>query len=146
MVTLITIVLNIEKMFGFYCFCSTKGKCSICLTSEKFKGKHYLLYQNCLDFKQDDKIVGNLLKVLKDLVSLNNHFVCGLINQKYYYATQNWFSGKKVVFSVEHCLEKWEMSLKHCEKASNKNYFKRKYNQLLSVNGFFTVMFEGFHN
>ena len=81
-------------MFGFYCFCSTKGKCSICLTSEKFKGKHYLLYQNCLDFKQDDKIVGNLLKVLKDLVSLNNHFVCGLINQKYYYATQNWFSGK----------------------------------------------------
>ena len=88
LVTLITIVLNIEKMFGFYCFCSTKGKFSICSTSEKFKGKH-LLYQNCSDFKQDVKIVGNLLKVLKDLVSLNNHFVCGLINHKYYYTAQN---------------------------------------------------------
>ena len=132
-------------MFGFYCFCSTKGKFSICSTSEKFKGKH-LLYQNCSDFKQDVKIVGNLLKVLKDLVSLNNHFVCGLINHKYYYTAQNWFKGKKVAFSVEHCLEKCEMSLKHSEKVSNKNYFKRKYNQLLSVNGFFKVMFEGFHN
>ena len=98
LIMILTVALNIEKMFQYYCFCHDKMQCAICAASEKFKGAHYLFYQNSLNFNKDNKIVADLLKVLKEISFRNNHFVCGLINHKYYYTSQNWFSGKKSSF------------------------------------------------
>lgn len=95
MITVLKIILNIEKMFQYYCFCYGKKQCDICAASVNFKGRQYFLYQNSLNFNKDNEIVKDLLKVLKDVTFRNNHFVCGLINRKYYYTGQNWFSGKK---------------------------------------------------
>ena len=95
MITVLKIILNIEKMFQYYCFCYGKKQCDICAARVNFKGRQYFLYQNGLNFNKDNEIVKDLLKVLKDVTFRNNHFVCGLINRKYYYTGQNWFSGKK---------------------------------------------------
>ena len=51
-----------------------------------------------------------------------------------------------MVFSVEHCLERWELANQSSNRASTKNYHRKKFNQLISVNGFFKVMFEGIYD
>ena len=67
LIMILTVVSNIEKMFQYYCFCHDKMQGAICTAGEKFKGAHYLFYQNSLNFYKDNQIVADLLKVLKEI-------------------------------------------------------------------------------
>lgn len=114
--------MNIQKTYQYYCFCQDKRQCIICAAGASFKDTQYGLYQPSCDFDSNNLVVNDLLLVLKQAIIQNNHFTFSLIN-KFYYSGDNWFSGKKAVFSMEHCLKKWEYYAKQFDKASNKHYY-----------------------
>ena len=42
------------------------------------------------------------------LLTLDNHFVCRIINKKYKYFHLDWFTGEKHEYHAELCLETYE--------------------------------------
>ena len=42
------------------------------------------------------------------MLTLNNHFICEIINDKFQYEHDDWFTGKNMLFSLEKCLKAWE--------------------------------------
>ena len=123
LVFIINIILNIQKTYQYYCFCQDKRECLICAIGASFKDTQYGLYQHSRDFNSDSLVVKDLHTVLIQAIMQNNHFVCSLLNTKFYYSADNWFSGKKAAFLIERYLEKWEYYLKQFGKASNKHYY-----------------------
>lgn len=142
LIMILNIILNIEKTYSYYCFCKNKRQCLICATASSFKDVQYGLYQHSLDFNQSNLIVVDLHLALKEILPENNHFVCSVINNKFYYSCDNWFSGKKTVFTIEQCLSKWENTIDHLKKTCNRNQFKKNMDKLLSIYGFFKVMLD----
>ena len=106
LIMILNIILNIEKTCSYYCFCKNKRQCLICATASSFKDVQYGLYQHSLDFNQSNLVVVDLHSALKEILEENNHFVCSVINNKFYYSSDNWFSGEKTVFTIEQCLSK----------------------------------------
>lgn len=116
LIFILNIILNIEKTYNYYCFCKNKRRCLICAAATSFKDVQYGLYQHCLNFNKSNLVVVDLHIALKEIIKENNHFVCNVINNKYYYSCDNWFSGKKAVFSVDQCLIKWENTIEQLRK------------------------------
>ena len=79
-------------------FLSRQRQCIICAAGASFKDTQYGLYQHSRDFKSNNLVVNDLHLVLKQVIVQNNHFVCSLINNKFYYSADNWFSGKRLFF------------------------------------------------
>ena len=55
-------------------------------------------------FSKRENIFDNLEKML----TLNNHFICEIINDKFQYEHDDWFTGKNMLFNLEKCLKAWE--------------------------------------
>lgn len=95
LIFILNIILNIEKTYNYYCFCKNKRQCLVCATATSFKDVQYGLHQHCLNFNKSNLVVVDLHIALNEILKENNHFVCNVINNKYYYSCDNWFSGKK---------------------------------------------------
>ena len=117
LIFILNIILNIEKTYGYYCFCKNKRQCLICATAASFRDVQYSLYQDSLNFNKSNLVVVDVHNALKEIIKENNHFVCKVINNKYYYSCDNWFSGKKAVFSIDQCLTKWENTIERESKS-----------------------------
>ena len=100
----------------------------------RFKNVQYGLYQHSTEFCPANLIIPDLLSCLSSICQFNSHFVCTTVNTKYYYTAENWFSGKKAIFTIAEALEKWENSLK-----KPKKYHSDKLNSMLSVDGFLKI-------
>ena len=87
-----------------------------------------MLYQHSLDFYPLHPIVSDLTSCMCTLSCSDHHFVCSVLNTKYYYTMGNWFSGKKAIFSISEVLRKWEDS-----------YYKNRVGSMLTVEGFFKI-------
>ena len=74
----------------------------------------------------------DLLSCLSSISLFNSRFVCVVINTKYYYTIESWFSGKKAIYTIEQVLKKWESHL-----TKPKKYHCERVNSMLSVEGFF---------
>ena len=42
------------------------------------------------------------------MLTLNSHFICEIINDKFHYEHKDWFTGEKMLFHLEICLKAWE--------------------------------------
>ena len=126
LVFILNIILNIQKTYQYYCFYQDKKQCIICAAGASFKDTQYGLYQHSRDFKSNNLVVNGLHLFLKQVIVQNNHFVCSLLSNKFYYSAYNWFSGKKAVFTIEYCLKKWEYYPKQFDKETNEHYYKKK--------------------
>ena len=42
------------------------------------------------------------------MLTLNSHFICEIINDKFHYEHKDWFTGVKMLFHLEICLKAWE--------------------------------------
>ena len=87
-----------------------------------------MLYQHSLDFYLFHPIVSGLTSCMCTLSCSDHHFVCLVLNTKYYYTMENWFSGKKGIFSISDVLRKWGDS-----------YYKNRVSSMLTVEGFFKI-------
>ena len=54
--------------------------------------------------KVRENIFGNLDKML----TLNSHFICEIINDKFQYEHKDWFTGENMLFNLEKCLKAWD--------------------------------------
>lgn len=86
-----------------------------------------------MDFNKSNLVVVDLHIALSEILKENNCFVCNLINNKYYYTFDNWFSGKKQVFTIAHFLAKWG-NIVHQMKKNGRP--KEEMDKLLSINVF----------
>lgn len=118
----LNIILNMEKCFSFYYTCRSLKPCLICETAGTFNNYQYGSYQHSLDFNSSS-IVAKIHLRLREIIKLNNHFVCNIINNRFFYVSENWFSGKKSVYSVDFCLDKWEKAVESLKGRPN---FRRK--------------------
>ena len=67
-----------------------------------------MIYKNCLNLDYLAKLRENLFDNLVKMLSLNSHFICEIINEKFQYEHKDWFSGEKMLFDLETCLKAWE--------------------------------------
>ena len=128
LILILTVVLNIPKMASYYCTCRYNYLCLVCLCQKHFTNSQYMLYQHSLDFYPLHPIVSDLTSCMCTLSCSDHHFVCSVLNTKYYYTMENWFSGKKAIFSISEVLRKWEDS-----------YYKNRVGSILTVEGFFKI-------
>ena len=91
----LTVILNIPKMALYYCFCEYKKRCLVCSCASHFKNVQYGLYQHSIEFSPSNLLIADLVSCLLTICDFNSHFVCVIINTKFYYCAENWFSGKK---------------------------------------------------
>ena len=129
LILILTVVLNIPKMASYYCTCRYNYLCLVCLCQKHLTNSQYMLYQHSLDFYPLHPIVSDWTSCMCTLSCSDHHFVCSVLNTKYYYTMENWFSGKKAIFSILEVLRKWE----DC-------YYKNRVGSMLTVEGFFKIL------
>ena len=128
LILILTVVLNIPKMASCYCTCRYNYLRLVCLCQKHFTNSQYMLYQHSLDFYPLHPIVSDLTSCMCTLSCSDHHFVCLVLNTKYYYTMEICFSGKKAIFSISEVLRKWEDS-----------YYKNRVGSMLTVEGFFKI-------
>ena len=111
LILILTVVLNIPKMASYCCTCRYNYLCLVCLCQKRFTNSQYMLYQHSLDFYPLHPIVSDLTSCMCTLSCSDHHFVCLVLNTKYYYTMENWFSGKKAIFFYIRSFEKVGRSL-----------------------------------
>ena len=136
---ILNIVMNIEKTYGYYCSCKNQNQFLVCATATSFRDIQFGIYQHCLNFNRSSLVVVDLHCALKEKLKEKNHFVCNIINNRYFYSCNNWFSGRKSIYSIDFCLEKWENAI---ESLRGDHQHKKKIDNLLTNNGFFKIMFD----
>lgn len=122
-------------MAPYYCFCEYKKRCLVCTCAFHFKNVQYGFYQHSIEFSHSNLLIADLVSCLSTICDFNSHFVCAIINTKYYYCAENWLSGKKAIYTIEEVLEKWENYMKKPRK-----YHCEKLNSMLSVDCFFKIL------
>ena len=105
---LINIVMNIKEIWMDFCKCIGEEICLVCQANMFYKKYEHTIYRNCLNLNFLAKVRENVCGNLNKLLTLNNHFVCEVINRKYQYKHEDWFTGKQLFFDLELCLTKWE--------------------------------------
>ena len=90
---LINIVMNIKEIWMDFCKCIGEEICLVCQANMFYKKYEHTIYRNCLNLKFLAKV---------------NFFVCEVINRKYQYKHEDWFTGEQLFFDLELCLTKWE--------------------------------------
>ena len=103
---ILTAVLNIPKMSSYYCTCHYNCLCLVWLCQKQFTNLQYILDQPSIDFYPLHPIVSDLMSCMCTLSCMDHHFVCSVLNTKYYYTAENWFSGKKAIFSIPEVLKR----------------------------------------
>ena len=99
-------VLNSKELFKGYCFCkNTDAVCLVCQFKICYLNNEYDLYENCLNWDFLSGFHKRMCEHLKKLVTLDNHVVCKLLNNKFYYIHKDWFTGEKEAFDLEDCLD-----------------------------------------
>ena len=103
-------MLNIQKYFLDFCKCDGNSICLVCEIGEIFnKNLTYEIYKNCLDLNLMSNIKENLQVQLNRLLEKNDHFLCKILNEEYYYEQGNsMFTGEPITFSVRTAYLQWE--------------------------------------
>ena len=106
-------ILNIQKYFLDFCECNGHSICLLCNIGEIFnKNLTYKIYKNCLDFNLISNIKENLHVQLNNLLESSNgndHFLCKILNEDYYYEQgAGMFTGKPINISVRTAYLQWE--------------------------------------
>ena len=125
---ILTAVLNILKMASYYCTCCCNCLCLVCLCQKQFTNSQYILYQRSRDFYSLQPIDSDLMFCMCTLSCMDHHFVCSVLNTKYYYTAENWFSSKKAIFFIPEVLKRWEDS-----------YYRNRVSTMLTVEGFLKI-------
>ena len=121
-------VLNIPKMASYYSTCCYNCLCLVWLCQKQFTNLQYILHQPSIDFYPLHPIVSDLMSCMCTLSCMDHHFVCSVLNTKYYYTAENWFSSKKAIFFIPEVLKRWEDS-----------YYRNRVSTMLTVEGFFKI-------
>ena len=113
---LLNMVLNIKDLWEHYCFCdSSVILCAVCQFKIVYLNDEYDLYENSLDFNFLARFQDHVHKNLKRLLlETDGHFVCELINRKFFYAHKDWFTGK-----IEQCYLPYWLQVYENDKIKN---------------------------
>ena len=68
----------------------------------------YEIYENSFNMDFLLKFHQHLIKNLNSLGEINCHFVCKVINEKYFYTLKELFDGSKKHFNLYDCLNEFE--------------------------------------
>lgn len=60
-----------------------------------------------LRFRFLSKVRKNLHINLDELLDMHDHFLCKIINEKFYYEYKCFFTGEKCHYDVEYCVKTW---------------------------------------
>ena len=106
---LLNVVLNIEKFWEDFCFCTDcKLICSVCQMQIVYFNDQHDLYGNSFNMHFLLKFHQHLIKNLNSLLEIDCHFVCEVINKKYFYILKDLFDGSKKDFDLSDCLNEFE--------------------------------------
>ena len=106
---LLNVVLNIEKFWKDFCFCTnSKLICSVCQMRLIYLNDQYDIYENSFNMDFILKFHQDPIKNLNSLLEINCHFVCKVINEKYFYTLKDLFDGSKKHFHLYDCLNEFE--------------------------------------
>ena len=108
---LLNLVLNIKDLWERYCSCekSCISPCLVCQFRLVYLNDDFDIYENSFDLHFLFTFHRHLYENLKRaLLETDSHFVCKLINKKYFYTRKNWFDGKIERFYLANCLEDHE--------------------------------------
>ena len=105
---LLTVVLNIQKCWKDYCFCIDAKKYLICQIRTVYLHDQYDIYENSLNMDFLSKFHQHLVKNLNRLIEIDYHFVCKVINEKFFYIQKDIFDGNKKHLDLYFCLNKLE--------------------------------------
>ena len=104
---LLNVVLNIEKFWKDFCFCTnSKLICSVCQMRLIYLNDQYDIYENSFNMDFILKFHQDPIKNLNSLLEINCHFVCKVINEKYFYTLKDLFDGSKK--HLYDCLNEFE--------------------------------------
>ena len=124
LVFMLNVLLNVEEIWEEYCSCLNTGKqtCLICQFRQVYFDEQFKLYEHCFDFNYLARfqyhLTENLQRLLKET---DTHFVCRLINKKFFYKNKKFFNGQTYCYSVEEALIFYEKSfIKKIEKNDSK--------------------------
>ena len=107
-VFLLNTILNIQTEWFRFFKCKRYEICLVCQARSCYEDFLYQIYEHSLDLNYLAKIRENLYKNMLKLLTLDNHFVCHIINKKYKYFYRDWFTGKKHQYHAELCSETYE--------------------------------------
>ena len=138
-VFILNVILNIQEFFIEYCKCDGENICLLCEIEDMFKKTQFAVYDSSLNLDFVNKVRENLHLKLLDLSEEHNHFVCKVINEKYFCEDENWFSGKKSLFGLDYCLFQWE---KYQFDRIKNNQLTVKVDNLSTNNAFFKIMMD----
>ena len=105
---LLNVILNIKEMWTKFCCCRTCEICLGCQAKLFYLNHEYDIYENCLDLDFLANLCGNVYRNLLKLLTLDSHFVCKLINTKYQYSHEDWFTDELQKFDLSVCLDMYE--------------------------------------
>ena len=105
---LINIILNIQDLWTDFCRCDGIQICLVCQENMFYKNFEYKVYHNSLDLNFLAKLRENVYRNLERFLTLDNHFVCKIVNHKYQYFHKDWFTGEKWKFDLDYCLTSYE--------------------------------------
>ena len=108
---LLNVVLNIKDLWDHHCSCkkSCISQCLVCQFRLVYLNDDFDIYENSFDLYFLFTFPCHLYENLKRaLLEIDSHFVCELINKKYFYTCKNWFDGKIERFRLVNCLDDHE--------------------------------------
>ena len=101
---MLNVLLNIEEIWEEYCSCANAGReiCLICQFRKVYFNDQFKIYESCFDFDYLARFHFHLTENLKRLLKeTDTHFVCKLINKKFFYKNKNFFNGQTYCYSVK---------------------------------------------
>ena len=110
LVFLLNVVMNIKVHGLKFCKCN-RVICEPCQIANIFKEEiTFKLYENCFNLDLLNKVKENLHIHLINLLEKKDHFLCKIINDKYYYVHRCYFTGKTITKDVYSAVLEWESS------------------------------------
>ena len=98
-------------MWFEFCTCDGKNICLSCEANICYREYQYSIYNQCLNLDFLTKVKENLYYNLSEMIKKNNHFVCKIINNQFYYENVSWFNGHKYEYSLENTLLFFEQKM-----------------------------------
>ena len=101
---MLNVLLNIEEIWEEYCSCANTGReiCSIYQFRKVYFNDQFKIYESCFDFDYLARFHFHLTENLKRLLKeTDTHFVCKLINKKFFYKNKNFLNGQTYCYSVK---------------------------------------------
>ena len=102
------VILSIQDLWTKFCKCDGENISLPCQANICYREYQYTIYKNCLNLDFFTKVRENIHINLLKMVFSNNHFLCQIINNKYCYHHNDWFTGDNVSYELEFCLTSHE--------------------------------------